>query len=537
MRIPAIPRILTGCVAAAAGVMLVAVLAAPWLVPDVSPTSDMAVIEIDVIHATRGLWDQGAYSRFGWRHPGPMHAYVLAPFYQLSGGRHVALFASAWILNMACLAFVAWAAARHLPAGTAVAVSAAVAALSVRADGLAVSIWNPHAVVLPMAATLMAAAVAAAGRPRWLASAVVGASFLAQTHVGLVPAAAAIVSAAGAAVGVAAWRARVTAPATARRGTRALLIAAAVGLVLWLPPLVEQVRAQPGNLTKIAAFFQSPDRTGQPMPLAARYAGHAFASVFRPDLTLPDGQPLRIARARTWLYWTGLQLLAVGVVAAVAWRRGQRQLAWLGSTVVLAAAVGLVAASRLDTPVADHVLYWLAAVGAVAAGLWIGGLADLVIARTPIRMPSIPGAPVWAAALVVAAAAFASIDLYATRFRSAAAVDAARTVADIAPKVGAFIDAHPGPTLIRLSESNWGEAAGVILDLYKTRRTVAVEPDWLVMFGEPLAPTGRETRELILGDEAARNAALSRPGATLIANSERLSAVVVALAPELSPTR
>lgn len=537
MQTRAASRILTGGLAAAGGVLLVAVLAAPWLVPDVRPTSDMAVIEIDVVHATRGLWDQGAYSRFGWRHPGPLHAYVLAPFYQLSGGRHVALFASAWILNLACLALVAWPAARHLPAGTAVAVSAAVAALAIRADGLVVSIWNPHAVVFPMAATLMAAAVAAAVRPLCLAWAVVGASFLAQTHVGLVPAAATIVLMAGTAVGVAAWRDRVAAPATARRGIRALLVAAAVGLVLWLPPLVEQFRGQPGNLTKIAAFFQSPDRAGQPMPLAARYAGHAFASVFRPDLTLPDGRPLRIARARTWFYWSGLQLLAVAGVAALAWRRRQQTLLWLASTVLLAAAAGVAAAARLDTPVADHVLHWLAAVGAVAAGLWIGGLADLVIARITVRMPSVGGAPVWAAALVLTAAASASVDLYTAPFHSTAATNASRVVGDIAPKVRAFLDAHPGPTLIRLSESNWGEAAGVILDLYKTGRTVTVEPDWVVMFGEPLAPTGRETRELILGDRSARGAALSGPGATLIADSERLSAVVVDRAPESPSAR
>lgn len=519
--------ILTRCLAAAAGVLIVAALAAPWLVPDVRPTSDMAVIEIDVIHATRGLWDQGAYSRFGWRHPGPMHAYLLAPLYQLSGGRHVALFASAWIVSLGCLAFVARAASRHLPPGTAIAVSAAVAALSIRADGLAISIWNPHAVVLPLAATLVAAAVAAAGRPFYLVWTAAGASFLAQTHVGLVPAAATVVLVAGSAVGASAWRDRVTAPAAARRGAGALVTAAAIGLALWLPPLVEQWRGQPGNLTTIVSFFQSPERTGQPLPLAARYAGHGFASVFRPDLTLPDGQPLRIARARTWLYWSGLQLLAVGVVAAVAWRRRQRALGWLAFTVLLATAAGAAAAARLDTPVADHVLYWLAAVGALAAGLWIGSLAEWITARMPMGIPSMPGAPVWAAALVIVAAASAAVDLYGARFRSTSAEEGARIVTAIAPRVGAFLDAHPGPTLVRLSESNWGEAAGVILELYKTGRPITIERDWLVMFGNPLAPTGEERRELFLADQAARDEVVRRPRSTLIADSERLSAIVV----------
>lgn len=508
--------------------MLADVVATPWIGPEVYPRSDLAVIEIDVLHATRGFWDLGAYSRFGFRHPGPLHAYLLAPLYGLSGGQHLALPAAAWLLNLACLGFVAWAAVRYLPPWPALAMAAAVAALGIRADGLAVSIWNPHAIVFPLAAAIVAASVAAAGHPAFLAAAVAGASFLAQTHVGLVPCAAVLVLLPGIATAVAALRSRRADPDAARRNARGLMIAAVVGVALWIPPLTEQVTGKPGNLTQIVSFFQSPERTSQPVPLAARFAGHAFASVWRPDLELPGGNPLRIARARTWLYWSAGQVLAVCLVAAVAWRRRQRVRCWLGLTVLLTSAVGLAAATRIESPAPDHVLYWFAAVGTLAAGLWIGAVAERLGAWRPARLPAAPDARIWSAAIVLAAAGAATVDLHQVRNRGGDADEGTRAVMAVSGQVGAYLDSHPGGTpLVRLSESNWQEAAGVILQLYKSGRALAIEPDWVVMFGEPLAPRGRETRELFLADETAREIALRKPGSRLIAGTDRLSAVIV----------
>ena len=57
----------------------------------------------------RGLQAVGAYSRFGWHHPGPALFYLLAPFYLLGGSTEVALSAGAISINLISLLAVAWA--------------------------------------------------------------------------------------------------------------------------------------------------------------------------------------------------------------------------------------------------------------------------------------------------------------------------------------------------------------------------------------------------------------------------------------------
>src|SRR5258706_2457511 len=50
--------------------------AAPYV-----PVGDLALIESYTIDASGGKLLVGAYSRFGWNHPGPAYFYLLAPFY------------------------------------------------------------------------------------------------------------------------------------------------------------------------------------------------------------------------------------------------------------------------------------------------------------------------------------------------------------------------------------------------------------------------------------------------------------------------
>src|SRR5260370_68615 len=51
------------------------------------PAADKAVIELYTIRATRLELNVGAYSRFGWNHPGPFFFYLAAPLYAPSGRR------------------------------------------------------------------------------------------------------------------------------------------------------------------------------------------------------------------------------------------------------------------------------------------------------------------------------------------------------------------------------------------------------------------------------------------------------------------
>ena len=61
-----------------------------------------------------------------------------------------------------------------------------------RVPPLLVSAWNPHLVLLPLAALIVSASITAAGRLSLLPVTIAMASFVSQTHIGLLPCAAVV---------------------------------------------------------------------------------------------------------------------------------------------------------------------------------------------------------------------------------------------------------------------------------------------------------------------------------------------------------
>jgi len=167
-RLPAIWRVLW-LGAALAGAALLAVLA--WTarrgVPN-WPAADGALIEIYTIHATRGEQVLGAYSQYGWFHPGPLLFYLLAPFYTVGGRTVYGLDLGAFVINVLSLVIIASIVGRRrsLSPVTAVSLLAGLSAYLARLPDLLTSAWNPHISVWPFAALIACtAALPYAGQP------------------------------------------------------------------------------------------------------------------------------------------------------------------------------------------------------------------------------------------------------------------------------------------------------------------------------------------------------------------------------------
>jgi hypothetical protein len=222
-------------------------------VPDAPLWADLALLEIDTLHAARAPHLVGPYSRFMWHHPGPAYAYLMLPLYEAFGERSGGLFLGALAIALAsALGLVGLGVAM---AGYGYGVwSVALLALWVLAFGPArlASIWNPHVVVLPFALLIVASAALAAGRVRLLPFVVFVASFLVQTHLGCLPGAGLVVAIAGA---MYALRRRTAGPSSGERS--GALLALAVLAVAWALPLYEQATADHGNLRDVARFVGS----------------------------------------------------------------------------------------------------------------------------------------------------------------------------------------------------------------------------------------------------------------------------------------
>jgi hypothetical protein len=53
-----------------------------------------------------------------------------------------------------------------------------------------------------------------------------------------------------------------------------------------------------------------------------------------------------------------------------------------------------------------------------------------------------------------------------------------------------------------ITESTWGDAAGVVLSLQKSGLAVSIEPAWIFMYGKTHTPTGDEDCELVFANRS-----------------------------------
>jgi hypothetical protein len=258
---------------AAAALMLVPSIVAavsalrhPWI-----PTNDWALIELRVRDVGTGDTPLlGPWSRFGWRHPGPLMFYVLALPYRLVPADRGLLFATACV-NLAATLGYALVVLRHRRMQAVVAlVGLAVLQRGMGIDQLG-DPWNPTILIVPFCLYLVLCLEIATGRQRWPVPVAAGvASFVIQSHVGLAqPVLLLGVVALGLRwyfgrqdgagsrpPGRGAWVAWV-----ARVRWRAVVPTAAVLGLAWLPPLVDQVGGE-GNLGLLFRWARGEDIGG-----------------------------------------------------------------------------------------------------------------------------------------------------------------------------------------------------------------------------------------------------------------------------------
>lgn len=225
------------------------------------PWADWAALEL----ATRAVFsgDQltGAYSHFGFSHPGPFMFFWMAPFYALAGGRFDGLVLGMLTFHVTCLAAVVLVGQRVFGRVEAWLAAFVVLVFTWR-FGLANfrDPWNPFWVVAPLALLVLSAIGTWRLPHRWpLVLAVASASVAIQSHVGTTAAALAVLAVA--VVGTV-WVHR----GAERRWRTTLWPALVTGGVLWLAPAVEQVTSNPGNVGLLVRYWCD-NRTSHPLEL------------------------------------------------------------------------------------------------------------------------------------------------------------------------------------------------------------------------------------------------------------------------------
>ncbi len=191
-------------------------------------------------------------------HPGPLSFWLLAPGYRLFGGSAWAMEVATVSVALVWIGLAMWIGHRRL-GRTGVALVAAIVAIVVRGFGLSVLTqpWNPYMPLLAWLVVLLAAWAVLDGDDMMLIPLVIAASFAAQTHIPYLLMAGAIGLLAVVVVLVRWWRGR-RGGVDARPPTSVLVTIGVFGL-LWLAPVVDQIRRDPGNIKRLLDHFGSPD--------------------------------------------------------------------------------------------------------------------------------------------------------------------------------------------------------------------------------------------------------------------------------------
>jgi hypothetical protein len=251
--------------------VLLAIIALPLVVAVIAlhgahwfPVLDLAMTEVrvrDVGTAHTPLI--GLPGRIGTlaqqgSHPGPLSFYSLAPFYRLFGSSSWALEAATAVLNV--IAIGTSLVLAHRRGGYRLVIGvAAVLAFLVRGYGVGTLTepWNPYLPLMWWMLLLLAVWSVVCGDFIVLPLAVFAASFCAQTHLPYLGLSLGLGALAIVAAAVLARRA----PSKSRERRRFVtwtLVGLALGLALWAPVVIDQVRHEPGNLSLLRDYFQHP---------------------------------------------------------------------------------------------------------------------------------------------------------------------------------------------------------------------------------------------------------------------------------------
>jgi len=447
--------------------------------PRFAAEGDMAVIQLYTRSATRFQQLLGPYSRFGFHHPGPAMFYLLAPGYLASGGNLTGSLYTALLFNLFLLTACAWILYRL--AGVCGLTTASVVlptvALALGANYLG-SIWNPNLSILPFLVAVLALVGVAAGDTGWAPVAVAASSFALQTHLALgIPLGFAWAAAAGSCL---LWS-RPPSPILKRRSVAAILIATAVGVALWLPVGIEQIRGNPGNVASLAEFLRGP-HLSHPFVEAAKAVSTQSALPLLALLGARVGAPLPPRLEWVASSVGALQWLAMPAVLMVA-RRRQRSLAAILALLTCALGVAAVLAMHsVDGPLLEYLSRWTIVLGVLA-------LAAIALTLLPARIGRLTGGGLVALAAVEAALLFKDFSTYPP-YALQSERRLFRRVETTTDRLQLALRRR-GITRIRVriaKQDAWGLAAGLILGLVQGGQTVSVDQDWVHMFGPALTP-------------------------------------------------
>jgi hypothetical protein len=383
--------------------------------------------------------------RHSGSHPGPLSFYVLWPFYQLFGASPWAMEVSTVVVHTGAIAVLLWIANRRGGPWLVLGLASVVAIL-LRGLGAALLTqpWNPYLPVLWWLVFLLAVWSVFCNDIIMLPLAALAGSFCAQAHVAYVGL---TIGLGLIALGAAGVRARGERHAARQQFTRVALATAGLTILVWIPPVVEQLGASRGNLSVLFDYFfqhppESPVGLSQGLRVMLAHL-NPIEPLTQPLMPTPSGFYLGAGAIVPGLLFAVLW----GLTVIAAWRLRLRALLRLDALIGMTIVLGTVSISRISGLLWSHLTLWAWAVNALmllAVGWAIAGLVGRRLAKDRHRRTEA------ARRLALAGMVVTLTVLFATR---------ASSVESPAPRLAAQLGAVVNPT-VRALEHRVGPLNG-----------------------------------------------------------------------------
>lgn len=491
-----------------------------------TPAGDIALEMLQIAEvAGRHTPLTGTWSRWGWNHPGPLLFYVLAPFTWVFG--NVGALLGVVLINACAAVGAVLVANRRGGARLAVLTGLVVLVLGVSlGPTVLISPWNPWVGVLPLLCVVLLA-WSIAERDLLMLPVLAGVStFIVQAHVGFAPMVIGL-----SVVGVAlAWR-RAERLGDRRRAADGhrdhvrgpLLATAIVTVVLWLPPIIEQVIRRPGNLSLLLDFVRDPSEPAAGWRAAWR--------VMATEIGIPGawltGADLDTAGPHHSAVPAIVLIALVVTLGVLAARRGALDAARLAALSVSAVLIGLVATARAVGPLFDYLMrfWWI-----IGASLWLSAAwSALALAR--VRLAAAVGLVISAVLAVTLSWRAASVEVPELRSGQAVRALGDQLATDLDPDAQYVLEWADRRTF-------GGTGMGVFLDLDAHGFDVAAPLQYDMWF-DSWHLRDRDSAPAVLtviGRDDIDSGTAPPPGAELVAHYDPLAPTARARADELWAT-
>lgn len=212
---------------------------------EILQSGDNALLESATADVSRGIYT-GAYSRFGFHHPGPMYFYMRYPLYALSG-----FAASSFYLSTALIVGLSlWLSFRIIrkhtfPSGAVVFAFVFSLFMHTITRTIWLNQWNPFIIIFPLCLLVISAAANTTKTYTTIYIAVISGSFLAQTHLGMIPA-----------VGAISLYLLIRSIIQKSLRRKEMIVSAILIFLFWIPVLIDQFSAiGTGNISLISSVL------------------------------------------------------------------------------------------------------------------------------------------------------------------------------------------------------------------------------------------------------------------------------------------